>query len=235
MAVAVAVAVAVTMTGTVTVAAGRCDVCVHCCLALVHPRHPPAVDASELPTASGARNVGILAAEFYVPQVSVMTVSYAACASPHHMPLMRHAPHVVATHCATILHRFLRPPSPSPSRVQRFVAQTDLEQYDGVSAGKYTVGLGQQGMAFVDDREDINSICLNAVNNLLRKYDIPQDTVGRLEVGTESLVDKSKSSKTTLMQLFPGVRDMEGATCINACYVRVDVVFAAVLVVVQRV
>ena len=47
----------------------------------------------------------------------------------------------------------------------------------------------------------------------------PKD-IGRLEVGTESLVDKSKSTKTTLMQLFEaaGNRSLEGATTINACY-----------------
>lgn len=42
--------------------------------------------------------------------------------------------------------------------------------------------------------------------------------VGRLEVGTETLVDKSKSTKTVLMQLFPGNTDIEGATVVNACY-----------------
>jgi hydroxymethylglutaryl-CoA synthase len=42
--------------------------------------------------------------------------------------------------------------------------------------------------------------------------------VGRLEVGTETLVDKSKSTKTVLMDLFPGNTDIEGATVINACY-----------------
>ena len=102
----------------------------------------------------------------------------------------------------------------------RYVAQEDLEAADGVGSGKYTIGLGQQAMAFVDDREDINSICLTAVNNLLEKYDIDPRDVGRLEVGTESLVDKSKSAKTTLMQLFEshGNRDLEGATVMNACY-----------------
>lgn len=109
-------------------------------------------------------------------------------------------------------------------------------------------GLGQHRMAFVDDREDINSICLTAVQRLLDNYGEcalacsplataghtwrPLDTrlqpasgidpkdVGRLEVGTESLVDKSKSTKTTLMQLFEaaGNRSVEGATTINACY-----------------
>jgi len=73
-------------------------------------------------------------------------------------------------------------------------------------------------MAFVDDREDINSICLTAVARLLEKYNIDPKSVGRIEVGTESLVDKSKSTKTVLMQLFPGNNDIEGATVINACY-----------------
>jgi hydroxymethylglutaryl-CoA synthase len=39
-----------------------------------------------------------------------------------------------------------------------------------------------------------------------------------LEVGTETLVDKSKSTKTVLMDLFPGNTDLEGATVVNACY-----------------
>jgi len=37
-------------------------------------------------------------------------------------------------------------------------------------------------------------------------------------VGTETLVDKSKSTKTVLMDLFPGNTDVEGATIVNACY-----------------
>jgi Hydroxymethylglutaryl-coenzyme A synthase N terminal len=35
---------------------------------------------------------------------------------------------------------------------KRYVCQEELEAYDGVSRGKYTVGLGQREMAFVDDR-----------------------------------------------------------------------------------
>ena len=42
----------------------------------------------------------------------------------------------------------------------RAVSQEALERFDGVSSGKYTVGLGQHKMAFVDDREDINSVRL---------------------------------------------------------------------------
>lgn len=42
----------------------------------------------------------------------------------------------------------------------RCIAESDLEIFDGVSAGKYTLGLGQERMAFCDDREDINSFLL---------------------------------------------------------------------------
>lgn len=54
---------------------------------------------------------------------------------------------------------------------KRYVSQVDMEIKDNCK-GKYTVGLGQLNMAFVDDREDITSIFLTAVTSLLRKYDI---------------------------------------------------------------
>lgn len=33
------------------------------------------------------------------------------------------------------------------------VDQAELEKFDGVSEGKYTIGLGQNKMSFCDDRE----------------------------------------------------------------------------------
>jgi len=33
------------------------------------------------------------------------------------------------------------------------VDQSELEKFDGVSQGKYTIGLGQTKMSFCDDRE----------------------------------------------------------------------------------
>ena len=49
------------------------------------------------------------------------------------------------------------------------------------------------------------------VQSLIEKYEIPYDKVGRLEVGTETVVDKSKAVKTTLMSLFAehGNHDIE--------------------------
>lgn len=52
----------------------------------------------------------------------------------------------------------------------------------------------------------------------LCRYQIDPSEIGRLEVGTETLVDKSKSTKTILMDLFGANTDIEGATIINACY-----------------
>ncbi|EQC31700.1 hypothetical protein SDRG_10493 [Saprolegnia diclina VS20] len=101
-----------------------------------------------------------------------------------------------------------------------YIDQADLEQYDGVSAGKYTKGLAQDKMCFTGDREDVNSIALTAVKNLLEKYDIHPSQIGRLEVGTETMVDLCKSTKTVLMDLFHehGNYDLEGVTSVNACY-----------------
>lgn len=55
-------------------------------------------------------------------------------------------------------------------------------------------------------------------HSIALRYGIDPMEVGRLEVGTETLVDKSKSTKTILMDLFPNNTDIEGATIINACY-----------------
>jgi hydroxymethylglutaryl-CoA synthase len=54
----------------------------------------------------------------------------------------------------------------------------------------------------------------------MEKYSIDPKDVGFMQVGTESLVDKSKSTKTVLMSLFAesGNTDIEGATVVNACY-----------------
>jgi len=103
---------------------------------------------------------------------------------------------------------------------KQYVDQAQLEIFDGASTGKYTIGLGQTRMAFCDDREDINSVCLTVVRNLMEKYHIDYNQVGRLEVGTETIIDKSKSVKSTLMQLFTqsGNTDIEGIDTTNACY-----------------
>ena len=127
--------------------------------------------------------------------------------------------------------------------------QSELEKFDGVSAGKYTIGLGQTKMAFCDDREgkasayrknftksngfsllDIYSMALTTVSSLLKKYSIDPISIGRLEVGTETILDKSKSCKSILMQLFApsGNTNIEGVDTLNACYGGTNALFNAI-------
>ena len=57
-------------------------------------------------------------------------------------------------------------------------------------------------MSFCGDQEDINSLCLTVVQNLIERCKINTKDIGRLEVGTETIIDKSKYVKTVLMKLF---------------------------------
>ncbi|MED6167683.1 hypothetical protein PIB30_004900 [Stylosanthes scabra] len=100
------------------------------------------------------------------------------------------------------------------------VQQEALEVHDGASKGKYTIGLGQDCMAFCTEVEDVISMSLTVVTSLLDKYGIDPKQIGRLEVGSETVIDKSKSIKTFLMQIFEkhGNTDIEGVDSTNACY-----------------
>ncbi|KFV65591.1 hypothetical protein N307_15486, partial [Dryobates pubescens] len=102
----------------------------------------------------------------------------------------------------------------------QYVEQEELERFDGVEAGKYTRGLGQKQMGFCAAHEDINSLCLTVVQRLVERGRLSWDAIGRLEVGTETVIDKSKAVKTVLMQLFrdSGNTDVEGIDTTNACY-----------------
>ncbi|XP_014503130.1 hydroxymethylglutaryl-CoA synthase [Vigna radiata var. radiata] len=100
------------------------------------------------------------------------------------------------------------------------VTQEALEGHDGVSKGKYTIGLGQDCMAFCSEVEDVISMSLTVVASLLEKFNVDPKQIGRLEVGSETVIDKSKSIKTFLMQVFEasGNTDIEGVDSTNACY-----------------
>ena len=55
-------------------------------------------------------------------------------------------------------------------------------------------------------------------------------SIGRLEVGTETVLDKSKSCKSVLMQLFTpsGNHNIEGVDTINACYGGTNALFNSI-------
>lgn len=68
------------------------------------------------------------------------------------------------------------------------------------------------------------------MSGLLERYNIDPKSIGRIDVGTETIIDKSKSVKTTLMDLFAesGNFDIEGIDSKNACYGSTAALFNAV-------
>lgn len=102
---------------------------------------------------------------------------------------------------------------------KNYVTQKELEEYDGVSSGKYTAGLGLTEMAFCKDNEDICSLALTVTSALLKNYQVDPNSIGFLEVGTETLIDKCKTVKSVVCSgLFPGVRDIHGSESKGACF-----------------
>lgn len=102
----------------------------------------------------------------------------------------------------------------------QYVDQTDMEKFNNVEAGKYTVGMGQTQTGFCSVQEGINSLCLTVVQQLMERTQLPWESVGRLEVGTETIIDKSKAVKTVLVELFQDSAntDIEGVDTTSACY-----------------
>ena len=94
-----------------------------------------------------ASNIGILGLEVYFPTTYVDQQELGA---PPLLSLAAQPPG------SAVLGRTSRR-SDAPLRL-------GAEVYDGVSAGKYTVGLGQEKMAFASDREDINSVCMTGAH-----------------------------------------------------------------------
>lgn len=73
-------------------------------------------------------------------------------------------------------------------------------------------------------------MALTTLSSLLRKYNIDPKSIGRLEVGTETILDKSKSVKSVLMQLFEpsGNTNVEGVDTVNACYGGTNALFNSI-------
>jgi hydroxymethylglutaryl-CoA synthase len=108
-----------------------------------------------------------------------------------------------------------------------YVQQKELEEYCQVPKGKYTEGLMQDMMAFCMENEDVNSICLTAVDNLLRNHGIDIASIGRIEVGSESHIDRAKGIKCFLMRLFNNCHDISGSDHISACFGGTSALFSA--------
>lgn len=129
---------------------------------------------------------------------------------------------------------------------QFYFKQTEMEEFDarpdryGPSViGKYTKGIGQIEARFCSDDEDPISFAMTVTHRLVDRmesegfnetYKYSEDgsmlngwnAIGRLDIGSESLVDRSKSMKAYVMDLFErygdGESNIEGVDMYNACY-----------------
>ena len=76
---------------------------------------------------------------------------------------------------------------------------------------------------------DVNSLALTALSSLMRKYAINPVSIGRLKVGTKTVLNKSKSCKSILMQLFKSAvnTDIKGINSLHAYYSGTNALFNA--------
>eukprot|EP00866_Antonospora_locustae_P000421 jgi/Antlo1/421/909 len=109
-----------------------------------------------------------------------------------------------------------------------YVDQKELLDHLKLDPGKYLIGLGLEEASVCNYNEDPVSLAMNAVHKLLCKHDLRPEDIGRLEVGTESNWDGSKSLKTCLMDLFKSNRNIGGCDTKNACYGGTSALFNAI-------
>merc|ERR1712185_367065 len=81
------------------------------------------------------------------------------------------------------------------------VRASDIEDFHGMK-GRYTTGRGQENVTFCSDDEDAVSMAMSSFHRLLKRCQLSPKEIGRLEVGSESAVDRAKSIKSFLMQFF---------------------------------
>ncbi|KAF7683077.1 Hydroxymethylglutaryl-CoA synthase 1 [Astathelohania contejeani] len=108
-----------------------------------------------------------------------------------------------------------------------YVDQKDIAKKLNVDENKLLIGLGMLEMGVASSREDPVTLAMGAVTRLLKKYNIATKDVGKIEVGSESNYDGSKSIKTHLMSLFEDNTNICGCDNINACYGGTNALFNA--------
>ncbi|KCZ75307.1 hydroxymethylglutaryl-CoA synthase, partial [Anncaliia algerae PRA109] len=94
----------------------------------------------------------------------------------------------------------------------------DIAKYFNIDEGKLTVGLGLEEASACALNEDAVTLGLSAIKKLMERNNLKPKDIGRLEVGTESNWDGSKSFKTYLMSLFETNKNISGCDTTNACY-----------------
>ena len=107
------------------------------------------------------------------------------------------------------------------------VSAAELERAHNI-VGKYTEGLMMREFAACDEDENVVTMALTVLSRLVETHGLRYKDIGVLQVGSESLLDRSKSIKTHLMQLFDASANhgVEGVDNYQACYGGTAALFA---------
>ncbi|KAF8002739.1 hypothetical protein HF325_003704 [Metschnikowia pulcherrima] len=97
-----------------------------------------------------------------------------------------------------------------------YVNQSDLEKFDEIPAGKYTIGLGQTNMAFVSDREDIYS--LSKTVGFLDHFDYSAFHVPTCKLVTKSFARMLYNDFLSNPEKFKGKLDQETFDQVSVSY-----------------
>lgn len=104
-------------------------------------------------------------------------------------------------------------------QLPRFVIkQEEISLGLDIDINKLKIGLGLEEFSVPDRNEDCVSLALSALSNLLNKYNVDINDVGKIEVGSESNFDGAKSIKSYLTDLFGQNTSISGCDNVNACY-----------------
>nr|AGE96274.1 3-hydroxy-3-methylglutaryl-CoA synthase 2 [Encephalitozoon cuniculi] len=109
-----------------------------------------------------------------------------------------------------------------------YISQEEVANNIDFEVDKIKIGLGLEQMGVPSRREDAISLALNAVSRLMKRYNVDPMAIGRLEVGTESNPDGSKSIKSYLTDLFPGNTSICGCDNVHACYSGTNALLSAI-------
>jgi hydroxymethylglutaryl-CoA synthase len=96
--------------------------------------------------------------------------------------------------------------------------QEEVSEALEIDVNKLKIGLGLEEFSVPDLNEDCVSLAMSAVSKLLKKMNINKEDVGKIEVGSESNFDFSKSIKSYLLDLFPTNTSISGCDNVHACY-----------------
>ena len=107
------------------------------------------------------------------------------------------------------------------------VSAAELERAHNI-VGKYTEGLMMREFAACDEDENVVTMALTVLSRLVETHGLRYKDIGMVQVGSESLLDRSKSIKTHPMRLFDASANhgVEGVDNYQACYGGTAALFA---------